>query len=574
MAEQSDFEKSEKIKVFGDDLKLKNIWSYGVGHFMNDICASSWFFFLSYYLIQILQIKEDDAADIILAGQIADAIATPIVGILSDKTNTRFGKRTPWYFGGTILVSISFTLIFFSLLAEDATPVQKLIYYSIFASLFNIGWASVQVSHMALLPLITLSKKKKDYMTRIRTGFTFLAQTLTLLLSFIFFKLISNKILQYKVLAGSSVFLGLVFSIIFMVLCKENILSKNIPIYYENIKNVIIESNNKSKNNSNTENNDSNNSNNNNSNNNKSEDIKENLLSKNDQKTNNNYNIQISSEMEQSNTQPLEDITWSYWMKRPDFYYYIVVYMFVRLSINITSTIIPFFMEIVLNYEKTSEGGTPYQITICLLISTLGSIFNSLFLQKFIESRSNSQNKRILLIFIATVFVGVGCIPLFFLTTEIAYLIYLFGFIWGIGFSQGLSCVSSLINDVVGSKGNKGAFVYGAFSFADKLSCGIVLKFFLPVANNNKEILRISIPFFPPIALVFALLFVWLRMIIQKRSQNNAFTKLKEQYDDFDKKNHEVNAEKNLIDNSKLTFITNHDLNVSKRLSFGQKSNI
>ena len=34
-----------------------------------------------------------------LSGQVADAIGTPTVGYYSDKTNTRIGKRIPWYIG-------------------------------------------------------------------------------------------------------------------------------------------------------------------------------------------------------------------------------------------------------------------------------------------------------------------------------------------------------------------------------------------------------------------------------------------------------------------------------------------
>jgi len=34
---------------------------------------------------------------VLLSGQIADGIATPIVGYYSDKVNTRIGQRTPWY---------------------------------------------------------------------------------------------------------------------------------------------------------------------------------------------------------------------------------------------------------------------------------------------------------------------------------------------------------------------------------------------------------------------------------------------------------------------------------------------
>jgi len=32
-----------------------------------------------------------------LSGQISDGITTPFVGYLSDKTNSKLGKRIPWF---------------------------------------------------------------------------------------------------------------------------------------------------------------------------------------------------------------------------------------------------------------------------------------------------------------------------------------------------------------------------------------------------------------------------------------------------------------------------------------------
>ena len=529
-------EQTEKIKVVGDDLKFKNVWSYGVGHFMNDICASSWFFFLSYYLIQIIKLDDHNASYVLLAGQISDAIATPLVGIFSDKTTTRLGKRTPWYIGGTILVAFSFTLIFFSILPSDSSENDKLIYYSVCASLFNIGWAAVQVSHMALLPSITLNKKKKDFMTRIRTGFTFLAQMITLGMSFFFFYLITNKYTQYKALAGTSIIMGLIFSILFLFMCKEAVLAKNIPSYYENIKNVLNESENKLRENSN--------------------------LTENFQL---NYQISKTNELDNKTTKDEDEITWLYWLGKADFYYYIFVYMFVRLSINITSSVIPFYMEFVLKYPKTGDEGTPIEITVCLFISTLGSIFNSLVLQKFIEEKSTKGNKRIVLIGISTIFVGLGCLPLYFLNEDTRMIIFFLCFIWGIGFSQGLSCVSSLINDVVGSKGDKGAFVYGAFSFADKLSCGLVLLIFLPHAKDEK-VLRYTIPFLPPASLIFGTLFVLLRIFVINKKNEQDFLRFSNPSCSVEsnRENFEKSKLKNIIDNPRLTFISNREVILKK----------
>lgn len=90
---------NNKIKVKGDDLTPLSIFSYSIGHFLNDICASCWFNFLSYYLVHIKLMSTQSAGFVILSGQVADALSTPLVGILSDRTETKIWKRTPWYIG-------------------------------------------------------------------------------------------------------------------------------------------------------------------------------------------------------------------------------------------------------------------------------------------------------------------------------------------------------------------------------------------------------------------------------------------------------------------------------------------
>ena len=75
------------------------------------------------------------------------------------------------------------------------------------------------------------NKKNKDLMIRIRTGFTFLAQTVALCISFLYFWLIKDKILQYELLAGTCIVIGVITSVVFLVLCREAVLSKNISKY-------------------------------------------------------------------------------------------------------------------------------------------------------------------------------------------------------------------------------------------------------------------------------------------------------------------------------------------------------
>jgi len=48
----------KKIKL--DALTNINCWAYGVGHFLNDLCAACWFNFLLIYLTYINPIDQHD----------------------------------------------------------------------------------------------------------------------------------------------------------------------------------------------------------------------------------------------------------------------------------------------------------------------------------------------------------------------------------------------------------------------------------------------------------------------------------------------------------------------------------
>ena len=87
--------------------------AYSVGHFANDLCASMWFIYLSYYLISVVKLEQSISGLCLLSGQIADGITTPIVGYLSDKIACKYGKRNTWFYAGSLLVAPSFLCIFF-----------------------------------------------------------------------------------------------------------------------------------------------------------------------------------------------------------------------------------------------------------------------------------------------------------------------------------------------------------------------------------------------------------------------------------------------------------------------------
>lgn len=71
---------------------------FGLGHVYNDLCAGVWFSYTLLFMQNVLQMSSFRAGTLVMLGQVGDALATPIVGILADKYYT---KRM-WHTAGNL----------------------------------------------------------------------------------------------------------------------------------------------------------------------------------------------------------------------------------------------------------------------------------------------------------------------------------------------------------------------------------------------------------------------------------------------------------------------------------------
>jgi len=178
---------AEEGRYAGAKLSKGLVFSYGLGHVLNDLCASMWFFYAVLYCQQVLGIDSDMTGVIVLIGQVVDGLTTPVVGYASDRTRTYFGARKPWHFFGAVCVALTFPFVFGGCFI-GATPTNflsgacllkpwqdtkgKMALLIGFISLFQIGWASSQVSHLALMPDISHNKKQRTTLSSVRYGVT------------------------------------------------------------------------------------------------------------------------------------------------------------------------------------------------------------------------------------------------------------------------------------------------------------------------------------------------------------------------------------------------------------------
>ncbi|XP_044965199.1 major facilitator superfamily domain-containing protein 12-like [Hordeum vulgare subsp. vulgare] len=198
------------------------IFSYGSGHMLNDITSSCWFTYLLVFLTDV-GLSPSDAAIVMLSGQLADGFTTIFVGELID----RFGHFKLWHAGGSILVAISFSSVFGSCLPCKLTGTNsstlETVGYSIFASIFNVGWAVTQVAHMSMVNCMTSNPTSRVALVSCRNAFTMVANLSLYGIALLIFTLMQSVsvLVQYRWIAYTAISIGCCFVVAFLIGTKE-----------------------------------------------------------------------------------------------------------------------------------------------------------------------------------------------------------------------------------------------------------------------------------------------------------------------------------------------------------------
>jgi len=538
----------EKVKIKGDDLQMKNYYGYSIGHIINDINCTLLFNYLLYFLTNIVHLSNTQAGTVSLIGQVFDAIQSMMVGFLVDKYEiANLGKKTTWYLLGNILNSVG--IIFFfqgspfrteSSIDSDTSTLDFL-YYTFILIVFSSGYSLLNISHMSMLPSLSINRKSKDFMVRLRTGFRFIAQLLAVFISSVLFYFITDKFTSYRYITILCVIIGLTSSICFLILCRETELTKNIPEYYKNFQ-ILLKS--KLPIASHTA---------------EEIEIKEIGENTNEETTEfiseaNKYNTdkdkmimdmtnvkihtltnqreqpiqqnnQIDKPIDKQTNQPItiEENTYYFWLTNALFYKYIIAYIVIHIAINFSLSLMPYYLTMILNIRQTELGGTPVRIALFFLINTSGSIFSSLFIQEWVET----FNSRFSLYFFAWLCLTLGCFPMILLDPDYINVIYLLSFILGIGYSLAINVANIVVNDVVGNKGNKGGgFVFSTFGFLERVLNGILILTCMAYVKDDYILMRYFFPLFP-----ICLLFIGMLIVKHEENSRNNYEKTFEDHE-------------------------------------------
>jgi len=96
---------------------------------------------------------------LILGVRIFDAVTDPLIGFVSDKTRSRFGRRRPYVAAGAVLLALS---IYFLFNPPERPPTFETVWFGVWVFCVFLFWTVVEVPYESLGPEITF-----DYHERI-----------------------------------------------------------------------------------------------------------------------------------------------------------------------------------------------------------------------------------------------------------------------------------------------------------------------------------------------------------------------------------------------------------------------
>ncbi|PSP08448.1 MAG: MFS transporter [Cyanobacteria bacterium SW_7_48_12] len=188
--------------------------AYGAGDMGPALTANVSVFFLLYFFTQVAGLPTGLAGTILMIGKVCDAINDPIVGIMSDRTRTRWGRRLPWMVFGAIPFSILFFLQWIVPRFSDNNAVNNwwlFGYYVLIGILLNIAYTVVNLPYTALTPELTQDYNERTSLNSFRFTFSLGGSILALVLARVIFNAYPGELgKQYLVLGLLSSLLALV----------------------------------------------------------------------------------------------------------------------------------------------------------------------------------------------------------------------------------------------------------------------------------------------------------------------------------------------------------------------------
>lgn len=180
-------------------LKLINKLAFGFGDVAGAVYSALYGFFMSAFLLDVAGLRPAQVGIILGASVIIDAFTDPLIGSLSDRTNSRWGRKRPWLLFGAIPLGIAF---FLHWLVPPLSGGWLFAYYFVVSNLLRIAFTAVNIPYTALTPEMTRDYDERTQLNTFRFMFSIAGSIVAVVLHPIIVSMGGDAIIGHMFSAG------------------------------------------------------------------------------------------------------------------------------------------------------------------------------------------------------------------------------------------------------------------------------------------------------------------------------------------------------------------------------------
>lgn len=149
--------------------------AYGMGDLAINIAYGAIGFYFVFFLTDVAGLPVDWAGLIFLIARVWDAITDYAMGVISDRTKSRFGRRRPYILFGSIPFGIMFFMLWITPFESD---LLLFFYYTTVTILFNTAFTVVAIPYNAMLPELSQNYDERTSIAGFKMGLSFVGTLL------------------------------------------------------------------------------------------------------------------------------------------------------------------------------------------------------------------------------------------------------------------------------------------------------------------------------------------------------------------------------------------------------------
>lgn len=141
---------------------MRSRWGFGLGTLGRDMVAALVSMYLMFYLTNVLGVSDQQLGAIVgllVAMRVFDAVNDPVMGVIVDNTQSRWGKFRPWIFWGALLWGAATLVLFFDF---GVTGWGYVIAFTVIYLVYEVAYTINDIAYWSMLPSLTVDQKERE----------------------------------------------------------------------------------------------------------------------------------------------------------------------------------------------------------------------------------------------------------------------------------------------------------------------------------------------------------------------------------------------------------------------------